>query len=47
MNILFDYIVLIQFFDDVTCLLDEGDHVDVIYLDFQKGFQRSHSSAIM
>ena len=29
---------LISFYDQVTCLLDEGKAVDVVYLDFSKAF---------
>ena len=35
---------LISFYDRVTCLLDEGKAVDVVYLDFSKAFDTiSHS----
>ena len=33
---------LISFYDLVTCLVDEGKAVDVVYLDFSKAFV-SHS----
>jgi len=35
---------LISFYDNVTCLVDEGEAVDVICLDFSKAFDTiSHS----
>ncbi|GAB0188176.1 mitochondrial enolase superfamily member 1 [Grus japonensis] len=35
---------LISFYDKVTCLMDEGKAVDVVYLDFSKAFDTiSHS----
>ncbi|GAB0184260.1 hypothetical protein GRJ2_000891300 [Grus japonensis] len=35
---------LISFYDKVTCLVDEGNAVDVVYLDFSKAFDTiSHS----
>lgn len=35
---------LISFYDKVTCLVDEGTAVDVVYLDFGKAFDTvSHS----
>ena len=35
---------LISFYDLVTCLVDEGKAVDVVYLDFSKAFDTvSHS----
>ncbi|GAB0187582.1 mitochondrial enolase superfamily member 1 [Grus japonensis] len=35
---------LISFYDKVTCLVEEGKAVDVVYLDFSKGFDTiSHS----
>ena len=35
---------LISFYDLVTCLVDEGKAVDVVYLDFSKAFDAvSHS----
>ncbi|GAB0196694.1 hypothetical protein GRJ2_002134700 [Grus japonensis] len=35
---------LISFYDKVTCLVDEGKAVDVVYLDFNKAFNTlSHS----
>jgi len=34
----------ISFYDKVTCLVDEGKAVDVVYLDFSKAFDTiSHS----
>ncbi|KAK4825507.1 hypothetical protein QYF61_000020 [Mycteria americana] len=35
---------LISFYDKVTCIVDEGKAVDVVYLDFSKAFDTiSHS----
>ena len=35
---------MISFYNRVTCLLDEGKAVDVVYLDFSKAFDTvSHS----
>jgi len=35
---------LISFYDQATCLVDEGKAVDVIYVDFSKAFDTvSHS----
>ena len=31
---------LLQFFEDVTNYIDLGDPVDVVYLDFQKAFDK-------
>ena len=31
---------LLEFCDDITGILDEGDPVDVVYLDFQKAFDK-------
>ena len=31
---------LLEFFDDVTGMVDEGDPVDIVYLDFQKAFDK-------
>ena len=31
---------LLEFCDDVTGILDEGDPVDIVYLDFQKAFDK-------
>ena len=35
---------LVSFYDQATCLVDEGKAVDVVYLDFSKAFDKvSHS----
>ncbi len=31
---------LLQFFEDVTNYIDQGDPVDVVYLDFQKAIDK-------
>ena len=31
---------LLEFFEDVTSRVDEGEPVDVVYLDFQKAFDK-------
>ena len=31
---------LVEFFEDVTSKMDEGEPVDVVYLDFQKTFDK-------
>ena len=38
---------LISFYDQVTCLLDEGKAVDVIYLDFSKAFDTVPNSILL
>eukprot|EP00061_Rhincodon_typus_P016874 g45314.t1 len=29
---------LVEFFEDITCMVDNGEPLDVVYLDFQKAF---------
>ena len=31
---------LLEFFEDVTSRVDQGEPVDVVYLDFQKAFDK-------
>ena len=31
---------LVEFFENITCAVDNGDSVDVVYLDFQKAFDK-------
>ena len=38
---------LISFYDQVTCLVDEGKAVDVIYLDFSKTFHTVSYSILL
>ena len=38
---------LISFYDKVTCLVDEGKAVDVIYLDFSKAFDTVSYSILL
>ena len=38
---------LISFYDLVTCLVDEGKAVDVIYLDFSKAFDTVSYSILL
>jgi len=38
---------LISFYDQVTCLEDEGKAVDVVYLDFTKAFDTVPHSIIL
>jgi len=35
---------LISFYDQVTCLVDEGKAVDIFYMDFSKAFDTTVSS---
>ena len=38
---------LISFYDKVTCLVDEGKAVDVVYLDFSKAFDTIPHNMLM
>ena len=38
---------LISFSDQVTCLVDEGKAVDVVYLDFSKAFDTASQNTIL
>ena len=38
---------LISFYDKVTCLVDEGKAVDVVYLDFSKAFDTVPHSTLV
>ena len=31
---------LVEFFENITCVVDNGEPVDVMYLDFQKAFDK-------
>ena len=31
---------LVEFFENITCAVDNGEPVDVVYLDFQKAFDK-------
>lgn len=39
--------ILISFYDKVTCLVDEGKFLDVVYLDFSKGFDMVSKSILL
>ena len=38
---------LISFYDLVTCLVDEGNATDVVYLDFSKAFDTAFHSILL
>jgi len=38
---------LISFYDQVTCLVDEGKAVDVVFLDFSKAFDTVTRSILL
>ena len=38
---------LISFYDQVTCLVEEGRAVDVVYLEFSKAFDTVYHSIVL